>query len=159
MNDGMTILVVVVAFGVGYFLVSKLMNFNRAIVANRPQMAGGAGVAEKEFLWHVCLMAKGVAMVDGSVNAQEFAVIRDYVSRMTTADVKLNEMLIKLVNDPASPPMSVERHAEQCLRLKGDRRMELTGLIALLESVAAADGQVNEAEQRLLRSVRGMLQL
>jgi uncharacterized tellurite resistance protein B-like protein len=113
-------------------------------------------VAAKEFLWHACLMAKGVAMVDGPVNSHEIRVISDYIARATTADTKLNVMLTKLVNDPAAPPMSVERHAEQCLRLKGERSMDLSGLMTMLEGVAAADGQVNEAEQGLLKGVRGV---
>lgn len=157
MNDSVTILVVVVAFGVGYFVVSKLINFNRDIKANKPTVSGGGSASEKEYLWNVCLLAKGLAMVDGPVNSHELMVISDYISRNTTSDEALNVMLTRLVNDPVPPPMSVERHAEQCQRLREGRTAELSALFAFLENVAAADAPFNEAEQKVLKSIRAIL--
>jgi hypothetical protein len=159
MNDMMSILVVVVAFGAGYFLISKLIDFSRNIVAKRPEMFGERGTGEPEFLWNVCSMAKGVAMADGPLNSQELTAISDYISRNTKGDTNLNVMLTKLVNDPAKLKVTVEKHAEQCHRLKGGYGGVLAGVFDFLEGVASSDGPINEAERGSLVRIRGGLKL
>ena len=154
MSDWVTLAVVAVAFGVGYFVISAAIDFSRKIKASRPTLSAPGGTPAREFLGHVGFMAKALAIADGPINPRELAVISDYIDRQAAADGVLKSTLLEVIGGPTKSALSIEHHAEQCRRLKAGDPAAVAELIRFLDALAVCDGPVTPRESALLNAAR-----
>lgn len=158
MSDWMTLVVVAVAFGVGFFAISALIDFVRKIKASRPTLTAPGGTPEREFLGHVGFMAKALALADGPINPRELAVLSGYIDSQAAGDALLKSTLLEVIGGPTKSALSIEYHAEHCRRLKAGDPAALAGLIRFLDELAACDGPITPKEAALLNAARKALQ-
>ncbi|MBK7672929.1 MAG: TerB family tellurite resistance protein [bacterium] len=109
--------------------------------------------AQQAFLVAMISLAAKVAKADGRVTEQEVrsfdAFLRDRLG-MSPEDRRVAASLFNQARDSAVP---AEEFARQIRALIGHEPDRLRDLMALLMSVAAADAGIDQAEDRLLRSI------
>jgi DnaJ like chaperone protein len=109
--------------------------------------------AQQAFLVAMISLAAKVAKADGRVTEQEVrsfdAFLRDRLG-MSPED---RRMAARLFNEARDSTVPAEEFARQVRALIGHQPARLRDLMSLLMSVAAADAQIDAAEDRLLRTI------
>jgi len=109
--------------------------------------------AQQAFLVAMISLAAKVAKADGRVTEQEVrsfdAFLRDRLG-MSAEDRRL---AARLFNEARDSQVPAEEFARQVRTLIGHQPARLRDLMSLLMSVASADAHIDQAEDRLLRSI------
>ena len=168
-GDGVLLLVVAVGFVGGYFLISKLVDWQRrrhAIPADLPPPSPGPGLAvagigpvreaagdqtrEQACWFHLYSMIGKMAGVDGMISADEIAVAGRFASERLRVEETVRARLIEVVRSAAKSDTPLEHHAREYMALYAPPMPAPAEVLGLLRTLAQADGRFSGDEKLLL---------
>lgn len=109
--------------------------------------------AQQAFLVAMISLAAKVAKADGRVTEQEVRSFDGFLRDRLGMSVEDRRVAARLFNEARDSQVPAEEFARQVRVLIGHQPDRLRDLVALLMSVATADGQMAPAEDRVLRSI------
>ena len=177
MNDNiLTYAVILVGFVGGYFVISKLVDWQRgrhAIPADMPPPSPGPGFAvagigpvqapsegqsREQVCWfHLYSMIGKMAGVDGMISADEIAVAGRFASERLKVDETVRARLIEVIRTAAKSDTPLDHHAGEYVKLCAPPMPPPAEVLGLLRAIAQADGRVSGDEKILLDRAAAIL--
>jgi DnaJ like chaperone protein len=109
--------------------------------------------AQQTFMIAMISLAAKVAKADGSVTRAEVRSFDQFLKDQLGMAAEERRVAARIFNEARDSHIPAEEFARQIRQLMGHQRARLKDLISLLMSVAIADGQLHQAEERLIRSI------
>lgn len=109
--------------------------------------------AQRAFLTAVISLAAKVAKADGRVTAAEVRRFDAFLASNLGMPAAERRMAAKIFNQARDSDIPAEDFARQIRQILGHQPARMRDLVSLLASVAMADGGLQHAEERLIRSI------
>lgn len=144
-----------IGFVAGHILVDipaqAYANKNRAAQANA-QAQQLTDIYRKKFLRIWSGMVAKLAKADGNISREEIQVIETYFTAYLELNSESRAFAIEAFNAAKDSPYDFEHYANDFVTFVGDNKPVLRAVLGMLVGLAAADGQVNRAEEAILQS-------
>lgn len=134
--------------------------------SGRPRPGFGAATygadprqAQHAFLVAVISLAAKVAKADGRVTEAEIRSFDRFLKDNLGMDAEDRRAAAKIFNEAKNSSIPAEQFAAQIRDLLGHQPDRMRDLVSLLISIAMADGQLDAAEEQLIRSISRTLGL
>jgi uncharacterized tellurite resistance protein B-like protein len=164
MSEMLLLLFVVICFFIGYFVLSKIMDFAKRQThgpAKSPTPAAtparqttddaaGRTPPSMESLFHLFTMMGKLAMCDGDLQPQESRFVDSCLSDLGSLPPGTRAKLLGMLRQANATATDFRYHAEGFRRLNQDNPSELGRALERLRALAAADAPVSDAERALL---------
>jgi DnaJ like chaperone protein len=99
-----------------------------------------------------------LAKVDGAVNRQEIAVIEGFIKTLRIPEEE-KQFARRIFNEAKDSPYSITDFAEQLYRMNSRQPTVLISFMDLLFKLAAADGSLNQDEEKALLRIRDVFNI
>lgn len=114
---------------------------------------------QQAFLTAVISLAAKVAKADGRVTAAEVRRFDEFLRTNLRMPAEERRVAARIFNEARDSSIPAEEFARQIRRILGHQPQRMHDIVSLLASVAMADGRLDPAEERLIRSIAAELGL
>ena len=114
---------------------------------------------QQAFMTAVISLAAKVAKADGSVSPEEVRSFDNFLRHQLSMPASERRIAARIFNQARDSDIPAEDFARQIRALLGHQTHRMRDIISLLAQVAMADGRLQPAEEKLIRSIAGELGL